>query len=307
VNRTPATTAAAIRSVSLVHNEPLSDQSADAETLRSETYLATNHANWESRVPLHAASNDYGLERYVTDPERLSDVVRFDVPRLGEIAGLDAVHLQCHIGTDTLSLARLGASVTGLDFSGSALEVARDLFARCGTPGHFVESTVDDALAALGSARFDLVYTGVGAITWLPSIERWAEVVASVLRPGGRLFIRDMHPMLFTLDESRDDDLLVVRFHYFETPGGERFEADVSYVDHEGTLESPAEISFNHSIGEMLTAVLDHGMTIDAFVEHDTVPWQALPQMVQRVENEWALPDRPERVPLSFTLQATKR
>ncbi|QGG97125.1 methyltransferase domain-containing protein [Actinomarinicola tropica] len=269
--------------------------------------MVTNHANWEARVPLHAASRDYGLDRYAAEPERLSDVVRFDLPRLGDVDGLDVVHLQCHIGTDTLSLARLGASVTGLDFSGSALEVARDLFATCETPGEFVESTVDDAVVALGSERFDLVYTGVGAISWLPSIDRWAEVVAGLLRPGGRLFIRDMHPMLFTLDESRDDDLLCVRFHYFESPGGERFESEVTYVDHEGTLSSPEEVSFNHGIGEMLTAVLDHGMTIDAFVEHDTCPWQALPQMVETESNEWALPDGRERVPMTFTLGATKR
>jgi SAM-dependent methyltransferase len=272
-----------------------------------DAYLATNHANWESRVPLHATSNDYGLDRYVADPHRLSDVVRFDMPRLGDIAGLEVVHLQCHIGTDTLSLARLGASVTGLDFSGSALEVARRLFAECETPGEFVESTVDDAVDALGVGRFDLVYTGIGAVSWLPSIDRWAGVVAGLLRPGGRLFIRDGHPMLFTLDDARADDQLAVRFHYFESPGGERFESDVSYVDHDGTLASPVEISFNHSIGEMLTAVLDHGMRIDAFVEHDTVPWRALPQMVERDANEWGMPADLPRLPLTFTLQATKR
>src|SRR5258706_15874182 len=128
--------------------------------------LAVNLANWNSRVPHHVRG--YGLERYRADRAYLSDVVRFDLPRLGSIAGLDVVHLQCHIGTDTLSLSRLGArSVTGLDFSAPALAAAAQLAAECGAAIEYVESELYAAVEALGAARFDVVYTGIGALWWL--------------------------------------------------------------------------------------------------------------------------------------------
>nr|MCU0261732.1 class I SAM-dependent methyltransferase [Ilumatobacteraceae bacterium] len=245
-------------------------------------YQAVNLANWNSRVPHHEASDDYGLDRFRSDPAHLSDVVRFDLPLLGDIAGLDVVHLQCHIGTDTLSLARLGAQVTGLDFSAPALDVARRLAADCGAQIEYVESDLYDAVAALGGERFDLVYTGIGALCWLPSVERWARVVSSLLRPGGRLFIREGHPVLWALDDPRPDGLVVLEFPYFETPGTV-FTEESTYVDHEGTLASPASVGFNHGLGEIFNAVWDAGLTIDGFVEHDSVPWPALGDQMEPI------------------------
>src|SRR3954454_16876455 len=157
----------------------------------NDDWRSINLANWESRVPLHIGPDGYDLAGF-DDPDYLSDVVRYDRPRLGRLDGLDVVHLQCHLGTDTVSLARLGArSTTGLDFSPSALKEARALAARAGGDVTFVEGDVYDAVGLLGGARFDLVYTGIGAICWLPDIRRWAEVVAGLLRPGGRLFMRE--------------------------------------------------------------------------------------------------------------------
>ena len=267
-----------------------------------------NHANWEARVPLHVGSDGYGLDRFRRDPSHLSEVVRYDLPRLGDIAGIDVVHLQCHIGTDTLSLARLGATVTGLDFSGSALEAARQLFADCGTEGDFVEADIYDAVEALGPGRFDLVYTGVGALCWLPDIAGWARVVAGLLRPGGRLFIRDGHPVLNSLDDERSDDLLVVEHPYFETADGVRLEAEFSYVEHDGTLAATSTVEFNHGMGEIVTAVLEAGMELTGLVEHDTLPWPQFARLMGHVApNEYRLRERPDRVPMSFTLQARKR
>src|SRR6478735_4925905 len=211
-----------------------------------DEYVATNLANWNSRVPHHELG--YGLDAYRSDPTHLSGVVRFDVPRLGDVAGLDAVHLQCHIGTDTLSLGRLGARMTGLDFSGPALDVARRLAEDTGTTIDYVEAELYGAVEALGSERFDLVYTGIGALCWLPSITRWARVVAGLLRPGGRLFIREGHPVLWSMDDPRDDGLLVVRYPYFEVPGGTHFHEEISYVDHAEPLAAPATIQFNHGL-----------------------------------------------------------
>ena len=182
-----------------------------------EDFLAANRANWDDRATAHATRTGlgYGVQRYLEDAGRLSDVVRFDRERLGDIRGLRTVHLQCHIGTDTLSLARLGARVTGLDFSPVALAEARALVAESGDAVEFVESDVSSALSVLEPASFDLVYTGIGALCWLPSIRRWADVVAGLLAPGGRLFLREGHPVLWTLDERIADDLHP-RFPYFE-------------------------------------------------------------------------------------------
>src|SRR5256885_12767696 len=137
-----------------------------------DAYARTNLAMWEERAPAHAASTDYAVEQFVADPTFLSHVVRFDLPRLGDVAGLRGVHLQCHIGTDTISLSRLGARMTGLDFSGASLAVARDLAARAGAEIGYVEAEGYDAPEVLGSAAFDLVYTGIGALCWLPDVAR---------------------------------------------------------------------------------------------------------------------------------------
>ena len=151
----------------------------------AEDYLTVNRKNWDERAPAHAASPGYALDKFLGDPSYLSDVVRFDVPRLGDIRGLRGVHLQCHIGTDTVSLARLGARMTGVDFSPVAIAEARGLAERLGLDMDFVESDVYSVLDVLEPASYDLVFTGIGALCWLPDIRRWAEVVARLLRPGG--------------------------------------------------------------------------------------------------------------------------
>ena len=181
-----------------------------------EDYRTVNRENWDERVPAHLASPDYEVGRYAEDPSFLSHVVRFDVPRLGDIRGLRGVHLQCHIGTDTVSLARLGASMTGLDFSAPAVAGARRLAELTGADARFVQADVYAAPDVLGKSGFDLVFTGIGALCWLPDIRRWAEVVAALLRPGGRLFLREGHPMLWTVDEFRTDGTLAVEYPYFE-------------------------------------------------------------------------------------------
>lgn len=184
-----------------------------------------NRANWDERALAHARSADYHVERFVEDPDYISEVVAFDRPLLGSVAGQRGVHLQCHIGTDTVSLARLGTRMTGLDFSGASLAEARRLAARTGADVEFVESEVYGALDVLDGGGFDLVYTGIGALIWLPDIDRWAAVVAALLRPGGRLFVREGHPMMNTLAEPRPDGLLAIEHPYFEhgepTGGGE--------------------------------------------------------------------------------------
>src|SRR3990167_6813099 len=229
--------------------------------------FALNQANWNERAALHAASPASQVQLFLASPAHLSEVVRFDLPRLGDIRGLRAMHLQCHIGTDTLSLARLGAQMSGLDFSAASLEQASKLASSCGESIEFVEASVYDAAKALGAHSFDLVYTGIGALNWLPQIDDWARNVAALLKPGGRLFLREAHPLL------------------------------TATTTHE----------WNHGLGEIITALLRHGMRLTALEEHTSLPWEALPgQMSLGEDGEWRLDNQPERLPLSYTLQAVK-
>ena len=272
-----------------------------------EDYQALNRASWDERAPAHAASPDYAVEQFVTDPAYLSAVVRFDLPLLGDIAGLRGVHLQCHIGTDTISLARLGASMTGLDFSPAAVQQASSLAGRTGDDASFVEADVYDAVGVLGAAAFDLVFTGIGALCWLPSVRRWADVVAGLLRPGGRLFIREGHPMLWALEDSRDDGLLVLQYPYFERADPQVWDEGGTYVRTDVTFTHNRTNEWNHGLGEIVTALLDAGMELTGLTEHDSVPWEALPGQMVQAGHEWRLADRPWRLAHSYTLQATKR
>jgi 2-polyprenyl-3-methyl-5-hydroxy-6-metoxy-1,4-benzoquinol methylase len=270
-------------------------------------YREINGAYWDERVAAHAASPDYGLERYADDPAFLSDVVRFDVPRLGDISGLDTVHLQCHIGTDTVSLARLGARVTGLDISEPALEVGRTLAASAGVDVRFVQSELYSAPAVLGEGAFDLVFTGIGALCWIPDIRAWADVVAALLRPGGRLHIREGHPMLWALADARVDGLLVVDLPYFERAEPVVWDEDGTYVETDTVFSKNVTHEWNHGLGEIVSALFANGMQLTLFEEHDSVPWEAFPgQMKDAGGGEWRIADRPERLAHSYTLQAVK-
>jgi 2-polyprenyl-3-methyl-5-hydroxy-6-metoxy-1,4-benzoquinol methylase len=273
-----------------------------------DDYRELNKANWDERAPAHAASPDYAVDRFVTDPAFLSDVVRFDLPRLGAISGLRGVHLQCHIGTDTISLARLGVRMSGLDFSPAAIEQAQELAARTGTEVDFHEADVYEAVDLLGAASYDLVFTGIGALCWLPSVDRWARTVAGLLKPGGRLFIREGHPMLWALDDVRHDGVLSVGYPYFETAEPLVWTGGGTYVETEAAFVHNVTHEWNHGLGEIVTALLDAGLDLTGLVEHDSVPWEALPGLMTRDgAGEWRLTERPERLAASYTLQARRR
>jgi 2-polyprenyl-3-methyl-5-hydroxy-6-metoxy-1,4-benzoquinol methylase len=268
--------------------------------------FALNKANWNERAALHAASPDYQIQLFIASPAHLSEVVRFDLPRLGDIRGLQAVHLQCHIGTDTLSLARLGAKMSGLDFSPASLEQARQLANACDTPIQFVEAAVYDAAKVLDAQSFDLVYTGIGALNWLPKIDDWARTVAALLKPGGRLFLREMHPVLMTLNEDCQNALQIIH-SYFEHREPLVSDNEHSYVTSDSTLSATTTHEWNHGLGEIISALLRHGMRLTALEEHTSIPWDALPgQMSPSEGGEWRLNSQPERLPLSYTLQAVK-
>ncbi|KAK5049336.1 hypothetical protein LTR84_004265 [Exophiala bonariae] len=309
----------------------------------AQNYAQVNQASWDARAEAHAQSAMYNLAAYRADTNYISDIVRFDLPRLPPLQDMRIVHLQCHIGTDTLSLARLGAaSVTGLDFSPESLKQARLLADSVPDPSgwkvSYVQGDVYDSVALLGREAFDLVFTGIGALCWLPSVERWANVVADLLKPGGRFFIREGHPILWGLDDSNVTETypaeqLRVIYPYFESGLPLVTAEGLSYVDDDvatgtdvdnveeapsaavldpqGTLASPTPakrtIEFNHGLAETVQALINSGLRITLVEEHDSVPWNALRGRMEKAElGEYRLLQGRERIPLTYTIVAFK-
>jgi SAM-dependent methyltransferase len=269
-------------------------------------HIEVNRRLWDERAPAHAASPEYGLARYEADPAFLSDVVRFDLPRLGDVSGLRGVHLQCHIGTDTVSLSRLGARMSGLDFSPASIAVARDLATRAGADIDFHVADVYDAVSVLGRGAYDLVFTGIGALGWLPDIDRWGQLVADLLRPGGRLFLREGHPVLWSLADPRPDGAVVIEYPYFQQAAPTVWDEEGTYVTSDVAFVHTVSHEWNHGLGEIVTALLEAGLVVTGLTEHDSVPWNARPGEMDESDGEWRMRDRPERFPCTYTLQARR-
>jgi SAM-dependent methyltransferase len=211
------------------------------------------------------------------------------------------VHLQCHIGTDTVGWARRGARVVGLDFSSKAIEVAARLAAECGTAIEFVCSDVYDAPTALGHRRFDIVYTGVGALNWLPDLGAWAHVVDQLLRPGGILYLAEIHPVVNGVDEAGFTlvhDIVEAGYEADTTPGG-------SYAAPDAELSNNITFERAHAIGEVVTAVLETGLTLELLHEHSytNAPW---PWTVRGDDGYFRLAPGSPRYPLVYSVRARK-
>jgi SAM-dependent methyltransferase len=263
--------------------------------------LEANRANWDDRTAIHLESRFYDVEGWLRDergprPE--------EIAALGDVTGLQLLHLQCHIGLDTLAWARAGALVTGLDFSPAAIASARDIADRAGLADRatFVCADVLAAADTLASARFDVVYVSMGALCWLPSVDRWAREVAALLAPGGRCYLHDAHPLIGALG----DDLRVERT-YFEEPEPFVFDDGALYTDGDrGAVAHPLVYEWNHGLGEIVTALLGHGLVLDRLVEHDWAPWRRFPFLVETDDGCWTTPAGTPRIPMSFTLLAHK-
>jgi SAM-dependent methyltransferase len=270
-----------------------------------DEYRSANRANWDDRVAIHWKPDGYDADGFIADPTRISGVVRRDAGTLGDVRGKRLLHLQCHFGMDTLSWARLGAQVTGVDFSEEAIAAARRMSDESGTPGRFVLSELYASPEALSGEVFDVVYTGVGAINWLPDIADWARVVAGFVAPGGIFYIREGHPILWTLDWDVTDRL-EARFPYFETTDPVPWDEDSTYAG-SGTVDHQRTYEWNHGIGEIFTALTQAGLRVVHLVEHRELEWQGHPMMVEGEDGLWRFPNEVvERVPVMYTMMATR-
>lgn len=266
--------------------------------------MRANQANWDARTPVHLASRFYGLDRDL-DPERW--FAPFEWTDLGDLAGRDVLHLQCHLGTETIALARRGARAVGLDFSAASVAAARDLAGKAGADITYVEANVYDAVEALGRERFDVVYTGKGALCYLPDLPRWAGVVAELLRPGGLLYIVEFHPLLNSLGPKPapgEGPELLLRHDYLGGGGPVHRDATHTYTDGPAVEGATDSFEWMHGIGEVVTALDEAGLTVRRLRESDELPWQRWPQMVRTPSGWWRLTG--PRIPLLYGLLATR-
>ncbi|MCF6470662.1 class I SAM-dependent methyltransferase [Nonomuraea sp. MG754425] len=260
-------------------------------------YLRINQANWNARVPIHVASDFYDVAGFQAGRCSLR---AFELEEVGDVAGRSLAHLQCHFGLDTLSWARLGAEVTGLDFSGAAVEQAGAIAADCGIPARFVAADVYDAPEALGGT-YDIVYTGLGALVWLPDLDRWARTVAALLNPGGFLYLAEFHPFADLLDD--ETGTRVVHDYFDRDP--QVWTLPYTYTGGD-VLEHQTSVEFRHGLGDIVTAIAAAGLRVEFLHEHDHTLFRRFDTMTDEEERgTYRMPAGQPRRPLMFSLRAS--
>ena len=266
------------------------------------SWRALNQAMWNEKTPLHLASPYYDVAGFKAGRMSLRP---HEIADLGDVAGKKLIHLQCHFGLDTLSWARLGAHVTGLDFSEPAVRAATELAREIGIDARFVTSDVYDAPAAAGHADFDIVYTGVGALCWLPDLQRWATVVRDLLRPGGQLYLFEFHPVKWMIEGGPANEI-AIRDDYFTPPEGYTGAGGVTYADKSIPADATPTVQWNHPLGEVVTALANAGLGIVALRELDRDVLCQWDMMVPTEDGMYRMPpDRPS-LPLMYVLRARR-
>jgi 2-polyprenyl-3-methyl-5-hydroxy-6-metoxy-1,4-benzoquinol methylase len=272
---------------------------ADADQTDADR-VATNRAKWEDYAELHPTTEFYDVPGFLADPEG-STLLRPERELLGDCSGEELVHLQCHIGLDTLSWARQGAQVVGVDFAENAVTAARDIRDQAGLAdrAEFVRCEVTDAADVL-DRQFDVVFASYGVLCWIPDLDAWAETAAALCRPGGRVFLADGHPLLevFDWDVNLRADASYFRdepIHYDE-PG--------SYADWDAAVEHGEAYEFQHTLGDVVTAFAQAGLRIERLAEYPIATYPGFGAIEETGDGEYRLPGDP--LPMTYALLASR-
>lgn len=264
-----------------------------------EDWKRLNRAWWDERTPHHVASKFYDVPAFVAGRCSLAP---FEPDEVGDVRGKSLVHLQCHFGLDTLSWGRRGARVTGLDFSQPAIDAAAELARTMPVAARFVCADVYEAAVVL-KEQFDVVYTGHGALNWLPDLERWAATIARLLKVGGMLYLSEFHPIA---DAFADDELRFVH-SYFSDEGGLVWEGAGSYADTQALTTHNRTLEFQHPLSSVCGALIHAGLEIDLFQERDFTLYQRWPCLEKQADGTYHFPPGQPRLPLLYALRAKKR
>jgi SAM-dependent methyltransferase len=267
--------------------------------------LRDNRRLWDRWTEINSASEFYDVAAFRdgTRPIRLADYEREEI---GPVEGKSLLHLQCHFGLDTLSWARLGAQVTGADFSEAGIAAARALAAEVDVAATFVVSNLYDLPDVL-DGQFDVVYTSRGVLGWLPDIDGWARVAAHFVKPGGIFYVTEIHPVAQVFEnEGVEPGELRPTYPYWSHRDALKFDVNGSYADPTAATDGLVEHGWDHSLGEIVTALIDAGLRIEFLHEFDFVEWP-IDFLVKGDDGRWRMPpDTKGELPLFFSLKATK-
>ncbi len=265
--------------------------------MSEEKWLTINKARWEERVSIHLGSKLYDVESFLDGKLSLGDQ---EIHDMGSVSGKSLLHLQCHFGLDTLSWARLGANVTGVDFSQEAIKQAKHLSKQTMLTSEFICANIYDTLDVI-TDQFDIVYTGIGAICWLPDIHKWAQIVANMLKPGGKLFLIEIHPVEWIFGDDFN-----ITYDYFHGPEGLRLNEPGTYTDGSQDTSNNELVNWNHNLGDVVTALAKAGLSIQRLQESDECPFMRWDFMEKVGNSRYRLPKEYKSIPLMYTLEATK-
>jgi len=267
-----------------------------------DKYLQANRALWDEWASINYRSDFYKVQAF---KDRLNKLRPYEMEEVGPVAGKDLLHLQCHFGLDTLCWARLGAHVTGGDFSQPAIEHATALSAEVGVPTRFVSSDLYDLPKHL-DGTFDVVYASRGVLGWLPDLNRWGRVVAHFVKPGGFFYITEIHPFAQVFDDDDGVTELQVRYPYFTTTEPLAFKVQGSYADRSAQVRQEYEYGWNHGLGEIVTGLTQAGLRIEFLHEFQFCEWPVA-FLEPAADGTYRLPpDLDGKLPLFFSLRASK-
>lgn len=259
-------------------------------------YKEINRQTWNTKTDIHIASEFYDMKAFMEGKNSLKDI---ELALLGDVSGKDLLHLQCHFGQDTLSLARMGAHVTGLDISDKAIQRASELADDLHIPAKFVCCDLYDTRQYINE-KFDIVFSTYGTIIWLPDLDRWARVIAESLKLGGRFVFAEFHPVIWMFDDNFEN----VAYSYFNV---EAIQETVSgtYADKDSNIRGKT-VTWNHSLAEVMQALIDAGLRIVRFKEYDYSPYPIFSKLDGKETGRYRVGGFQKNLPLVYSLVAEK-
>jgi SAM-dependent methyltransferase len=264
-----------------------------------DEYRQANLELWNEWVEINARSEMYALDQFKMGKNALHSL---EIGEVGEVGGKTLLHLQCHFGMDTLSWARLGAQVTGIDFSDGGIRLASSLSRDLGIPARFLCCDLYDLPKHLDE-QFDIVFTSYGALTWLSDLKGWAQVAARYVKPGGVFYIAEIHPFAMVFDETTPE--LRLRYPYFDV-GVMEFEVQGSYADPSAHTNSRVSYEWSYPLGTVVTSLIEAGLQIEFLHEFPYAVYPMYPFLEEDGEGHWYLPGKAQTLPLTFSLRAHK-
>jgi len=261
--------------------------------------INANRELWQKLTEVNAASSFYRLEEFKKGENKLNPL---ELGEVGPVTGKSLLHLQCHFGMDTLSWARLGAKVTGMDFSPLAIELAQSLARELNLSAEFICCNLYDLPTHL-QGQFDIVYTSYGVLAWLPDVTRWAEIAASYVKPGGIFYIAEFHPFATIFDESTDD--FIINFPYFQKDPFLEV-AEESYTEDGNKFDPIESFEWNHPLGEVVSALIGVGLQIEFLHEFPYSVYRQLKMLKETPDHIYTFPDGEAPFPLMYSIRAKK-